>query len=439
MTDKKVPKAAFVARKGKERRRWKRISAKIRVILKDADTFVPLITRNIDPGGLFLQTDEPKARLELVNLRIDMGKGQQPLSALGVVKHAINKARARELNRIPGMGIQFYGMSASDQARWEALVARLTAAEEESASKATQLQGVIPGGEGQPTEATGTTDSEPEPPSAESAERLEAEEIPWDEQLELEPEPPSVESAERLEAEEIPWDEQLELEPELPSVESAERIEVESTPWNGEGLADLLEGEQAADLDFLEQPEASGPPQGGQPDLEGVEIQENLADLLEGEGGEPLYELVTEAEGEVVGEPLAEDPLLLDQSGLAELLEGDTPLPDLQAAAWPAEGSPGEYEIRPTDMDSLRNFIERDIPAGGTFLSTPDRLEVGSPVHLALFHPETEEAFPIEGVVVRVLAGSGLQPGGLSIRFEGLTALHREGLEKFVIYGFNVL
>ena len=97
----------------------------IQVSVKAGHLGTALLTGDLNRGGLFIRTDDPRRLRELVELQIELHDGREPISTLAVVRHRISAAEAREYGRIPGMGVQFYGMTNKTRKRWEAFTLKL--------------------------------------------------------------------------------------------------------------------------------------------------------------------------------------------------------------------------------------------------------------------------------------------------------------------------
>jgi hypothetical protein len=125
MSHEKTPPAAFMAAMRRERRGQVRIPADVRVLLRSLDDTVELHTDNVTRGGLFLKTATPTPMRELIQIAVDLGDNQALLETLAVVRHVLNATASRQSGLVAGMGVQFYGLAASDRQRWEAFVRRL--------------------------------------------------------------------------------------------------------------------------------------------------------------------------------------------------------------------------------------------------------------------------------------------------------------------------
>ena len=121
-----IPSIALFPKKVPDRRRQTRVPVQIQITVKAGHFGTALLTGDLNRGGLFIRTDDPRRLRQLVELEIDLHDGLEPINTLAVVRHRISAAEAREYGRIPGMGVQFYGMSNKTRKRWERFTLKLT-------------------------------------------------------------------------------------------------------------------------------------------------------------------------------------------------------------------------------------------------------------------------------------------------------------------------
>jgi hypothetical protein len=95
--------------------------------------------------------------------------------------------------------------------------------------------------------------------------------------------------------------------------------------------------------------------------------------------------------------------------------------------------------VKLRDRDALHEMVTKDISQGGTFLSTPMLREPGEVVELVLVHPETDEEFRIDGIVVRAVDHELPSERGLALRFGRLEGAAAERLESFIDSGVAVV
>jgi type IV pilus assembly protein PilZ len=88
---------------GRDRRRWERAELLVRVDYKTVDELFSEFARNINEGGLFVETDTPPAPGSVVALQFQIPGSQEPIQVMGRVVR-ITQGDASEG---PGMGIEF--------------------------------------------------------------------------------------------------------------------------------------------------------------------------------------------------------------------------------------------------------------------------------------------------------------------------------------------
>jgi uncharacterized protein (TIGR02266 family) len=106
-----------------ERRRDRRHPHRMRIILTRGGQDLMAQTEDVSFAGVFIRMDTPLPARQLVRLRLTLPDGEE-LSAMGMVARHIP---ARE-DLSPGVGIQFYSLSAGDRRRWNEFI-RLVSAE----------------------------------------------------------------------------------------------------------------------------------------------------------------------------------------------------------------------------------------------------------------------------------------------------------------------
>lgn len=88
---------------GRDRRRSERVDVLVRVDYKTVDELFSEFARNINEGGLFVETDTPPPPGSPVALQFQIPGSQDPIQVLGRVVR-ISQGDAHEG---PGMGIEF--------------------------------------------------------------------------------------------------------------------------------------------------------------------------------------------------------------------------------------------------------------------------------------------------------------------------------------------
>jgi hypothetical protein len=106
-----------------------------------------------------------------------------------------------------------------------------------------------------------------------------------------------------------------------------------------------------------------------------------------------------------------------------------------QLGSLPLSGqSPEEpvFFVRLRDTLRLGEFLAECVTTGATTLHTPVLRDCGTPVWLVVLHPETQEEFPLRGVVERVNRD---RPKGMVIRLSDMNTPLVRGFETFVQTG----
>ena len=101
-----------------DKRRSARTPIVVRVDYSTVDSFFSEFTRNINEGGLFIETDEPCPVDTVVSLQFQVPGGDEPVRVRGRVVW-LDEGGA------PGMGIEFEDLDGAARARINQLVRRL--------------------------------------------------------------------------------------------------------------------------------------------------------------------------------------------------------------------------------------------------------------------------------------------------------------------------
>ena len=91
-----------------EKRRDIRYPARIVANLVRRNESVELLT-NVSYRGVFLRTDAPPSLRQLLRVTLTLPNGGAKVSAHGMVVRVVTKAEGGEANRVPGVGLQFWG------------------------------------------------------------------------------------------------------------------------------------------------------------------------------------------------------------------------------------------------------------------------------------------------------------------------------------------
>lgn len=104
-----------------ERRRSPRSPMVVRVAYATVDALFSEFTRNINEGGLFIETDSPPSTDTKVALEFRLPGGEEPIHARGRVAWI----RPASPEGPAGMGVEFEHLSPAARGRIDALVRRL--------------------------------------------------------------------------------------------------------------------------------------------------------------------------------------------------------------------------------------------------------------------------------------------------------------------------
>ena len=109
------------ANSGRERRRNERVELMVRVDYKTVDELFSEFARNINEGGMFVETDAPPEPGAAVALQFRIPGSEEPIAVMGRV------VRTTEGNREepPGMGIEFENLDAQSRELINQLVRNL--------------------------------------------------------------------------------------------------------------------------------------------------------------------------------------------------------------------------------------------------------------------------------------------------------------------------
>lgn len=99
------------APRGVERRRWERTDLVVRVDYKTVDELFSEFARNINEGGLFVETDNPPSLGASVALQFQIPGSDEPIQVMGRVVRVCDGSHREG----PGMGIEFENLD--DQSR----------------------------------------------------------------------------------------------------------------------------------------------------------------------------------------------------------------------------------------------------------------------------------------------------------------------------------
>lgn len=106
---------------GVERRRSERVEIVVRVDYKTVDELFSEFARNINEGGMFVETDSPPELGSPVELEFRIPGSEEPIQVLGRVV----RATVGDHDEPPGMGIEFENLDAQSRELINELVRNL--------------------------------------------------------------------------------------------------------------------------------------------------------------------------------------------------------------------------------------------------------------------------------------------------------------------------
>jgi uncharacterized protein (TIGR02266 family) len=106
---------------GEERRRSLRTDLIVRVDYSTVDEMFSEFTRDINEGGLFIETEKPQEQGTEVTMHFNLPGSDETVSTVGRVVHV---TRGDAMNP-PGMGIEFEELSPDDRRRIDVLIRSL--------------------------------------------------------------------------------------------------------------------------------------------------------------------------------------------------------------------------------------------------------------------------------------------------------------------------
>lgn len=105
-----------------ERRKSERADLVVRVIYQTVDELFSEFARNINEGGIFIETDTPEDVGSPVALQFELPGGGEPIEVVGVV---VWTSDGSEPNDPPGMGVEFGDLNDSARQKINEIVRRL--------------------------------------------------------------------------------------------------------------------------------------------------------------------------------------------------------------------------------------------------------------------------------------------------------------------------
>jgi type IV pilus assembly protein PilZ len=105
-----------------DRRKSERVDLLVRVTYQSVDELFSEFARNINEGGLFIETDAPKELGTSLTLQFMLPGGDDAVEVGGIVVRVSNGDEAGE---VPGMGVEFGDLNAGARECINELVRRL--------------------------------------------------------------------------------------------------------------------------------------------------------------------------------------------------------------------------------------------------------------------------------------------------------------------------
>ena len=118
-----------------EQREHVRFAEQVQVIFDDPKEILRQLTENISKGGLFITTDQPKAKGETVQLRMVIPQIMEDIHVEGKVAFSIDMAAAERLMRPPGMGVKFVKFAKGDREKFTSFIEKLALASKRAGLK----------------------------------------------------------------------------------------------------------------------------------------------------------------------------------------------------------------------------------------------------------------------------------------------------------------
>jgi type IV pilus assembly protein PilZ len=107
-----------------ERRRSKRVDLLVRVTYQTVDELFSEFARNINEGGIFIETDTPQEPGSAGTLQFKLPGSDELIEVMGTV---VRSEEGSESNESPGMGIEFGDLNASSRQHIDEIIRRLRA------------------------------------------------------------------------------------------------------------------------------------------------------------------------------------------------------------------------------------------------------------------------------------------------------------------------
>lgn len=120
------PSPAAAREKSSEQRRHDRYPVTLPATITAGKTTTSSMATDVSFGGIFVRTDKPPALRNLVRINLVLPSDSQPIQLLGMAVYVVRPEDAR--GRVPGAGVQFFGIDNATRERWERFVSGVRAA-----------------------------------------------------------------------------------------------------------------------------------------------------------------------------------------------------------------------------------------------------------------------------------------------------------------------
>ena len=108
-----------------ERRASPRADIVVRVNYQNVDSLFSEFARNINDGGIFVETETPQPVGTDVELEFKLPGADQPIKVVGNVVRSVSAADQTDSNATPGMGIEFENLNSDVRQQINEIVKKL--------------------------------------------------------------------------------------------------------------------------------------------------------------------------------------------------------------------------------------------------------------------------------------------------------------------------
>ena len=108
-----------------ERRASPRADIVVRVNYQNVDSLFSEFARNINDGGIFVETETPQPIGTSIELEFKLPRTDQPIKVIGNVVRSVSAADQTDSNATPGMGIEFENLNSDVRQQINEIVKKL--------------------------------------------------------------------------------------------------------------------------------------------------------------------------------------------------------------------------------------------------------------------------------------------------------------------------